>query len=203
MNDENQLLDRETWCTEAAQYILDDLIRPEMHDQWQPAHPFRVSMGYAPRTTARSKTIAVCIVAEASADGHNELFISPSLDDSAAILEALAHEMIHYADNCASGHRNHFARVARAIGLEGPLTATVAGADLARKLADIGEMLGPIPHAKIDLGKAKAKQGTRMIKVTCPDNDCGFHYRTSQTNINKVTDFLCPACNVEEMQPES
>jgi len=194
-------LDREAWLTEAAQFILDDILSSELTEP-APA-PFRVSVGYPPRSTARSKTIAVCIKSEASADGHSEIFVSPALSDSMAILEALTHEMVHYSDDCASGHQHHFARVARAVGLVGPLTATKASPELQNKLADIIATLGDIPHAAIDLGKAKAKQSTRMLKVFCPGEDCKFSYRTSAANIRKITDFLCPACAIEDMQTDS
>ncbi len=203
MNAQTKLdLDREGWLIEAAEFILDDIIRPQMADDWQPPFPFRVSVGYPPRTRVNTKTVACCIKAEASADQHNEIFVSPSLNDSLAMLEALAHEMVHYSDNCESGHQNHFARVARRIGLEGKLTATKAGPKLTDQLNGIIKILGPIPHAKIDLGKATKKQSTRMLKVACPSDDCGFSYRTSQTNINKITDWLCPACAIEDMTTE-
>ena len=196
-------LDREAWLTEAAQFILDDIIKPQMPQGWHPATDFRVALGYAPRSTARSKTIAVCIASAASADGVNEIFVTPAIDDSIDILAALSHEMIHYSDDCESGHKNHFARLARAIGLEGKLTSTTAGEVLTQQLQDIVATLGYIPHGKIDLGKAKAKQSTRMIKVACPADECGFSYRTSQTNIDKITDFLCPACAVHDMSADN
>jgi len=195
-------LDREAWLTEAAQFILDDIIKPQQAPDWQAPYPFRVSVGYPPRTRANSKIIAVCIVAEASADKHNEIFVSPSLDSSLDILAALSHELVHYADNCESGHKNHFARLARRIGLEGLLTATRPNAALLDALADIISTIGEIPHAKIDLQLAKAKQSTRMVLIKCPTakETCGFSYRTSQTNINKITDWLCPACAIEDMR---
>jgi hypothetical protein len=203
MNSNTNLdLDREAWLTEAAQFILDDIIKPEMPAGWHPATGFRVALGYAPRSTARSKTIAVCIASAASGDGVNEIFVTPAIDDSVDILAALAHEMVHYSDDCESGHKNHFARLARAIGLEGKLTSTHAGQVLTEKLQDIVATLGHIPHAKIDLGKAKPKQSTRMLKVFCPDTECNFSYRTSQTNIDKISDFLCPACNAHDMETD-
>lgn len=203
MKDANQLiLDREAWLTEAAQFILDDIIYPKMPNDWNPPNPFRVSVGYPPRSTARSKTIAVCIKAEASASGHSEIFVTPAIGDSMLMLGALAHELVHYSDDCQSGHKNHFARLARAIGLEGPLTATVPGADLLDALNDIRVTLGDIPHSAIDLGKAKAKQTTRMLKIACPSEECKFSFRTSQANIDKITEWLCPACNIEDMTAE-
>lgn len=192
--------DRELWLYEASTFIIDDIIAPHMAPDWEPLNPYRVSVGFPPRTRANTKVIAVCIVAEASADKHNEIFVSPTIDDSIDILGALTHELIHYADNCASGHKNHFARLARLVGLEGKLTATTAGADLQAKLKKIVKLLGcDIPHAKLDLGLAKAKQSTRMLKIECIDTECGFNYRASATQIAKIQIWECPACEDSDM----
>lgn len=197
-------MDREEYLTEACNMILGSIIAPAISADWEPAHPFRVSVGYAPRSRANSKVVAVCIASAASADSHNEIFVTPAIDDSMVIMANLAHELIHYSDDCESGHKNFFARIARRIGLEGKLTATVAGDRLKGQLQKIVDTLGEIPHAKIDLDKAKPRQSTRMIKVACPDTEtCGFSYRTSQTNISKISDFLCCACAVHDMSAES
>ena len=198
---ENKLnLDREAWLTEAGTFILDDIIKPQMQHDWEPPTPVRFSVGFPPRSTARSKTIAVCIASRASADGHSEIFVSPKMSDSLEILAALVHECIHASDDCKSGHQHHFARLARAVGLEGKLTATRSGDMLNRKLKQIVEILGEIPHAAIDIDKAQKKQTTRMLKVACPDKQCGFTFRTSQKNVNKITEWLCPACNIHDMK---
>ena len=190
---ENKLnLDREAWLTELAAFILDDKIAPLMQGETYPA-PYRISIGYPPRTRGDSKAIAVCIQSAASADGTSEIFVSPKLGNSLAIAEALSHELTHYSDDCASGHRHHFARVARAIGLIGPLTATYANDELKAYLESIIKILGDIPHAAINLEKAKPKQSTRMIKVLCPK--CAFNYRASATQLARVNIWDCPACD--------
>jgi hypothetical protein len=194
-------LDREAWLTEAAQFILDDIISLHISDG-SIKTDFRVSVGYPPRSTSRSKVVAVCIKSDASADKLSEIFVTPAISDSMTILANLSHELVHYSDDCQSGHKNHFARVARAIGLEGKLTATVAGAGLQIKLRKIIDLLGEIPHAAIDIGKAKAKQTTRLLKVACPDDSCGFNYRASHMQIVKITDLLCPACAIHDMETD-
>ena len=182
-------LDREAWLTEAAQFILDDIIAPHAT---LPAAPYRISIGFP--SGRPSKVLAQCWKMEASADQVNEIFVSPTVDDSIEILAALAHELIHYSDNCNSGHQNHFARVARAIGLEGKLTATTAGAALARQLAGYVELLGDIPHGKLDASlSGKPKQTTRMLKVTC--DKCDFAFRATQKNIDLMEFFECLACH--------
>ena len=185
-------LTREDWLTEALAFIFDDIIAPHMPDDWQ-APATRVSVGFA--SARATKIAAVYYKKEAAADGIAQIYVTPAIDDSVEVLAALLHEAIHSLDDAASGHRGLFARVARAVWLEGPLTATYArkGSALYAQLADIVGLLGAIPHVKLDLTKRK-KQATRMIKVRC--TACDFHFRTTQVQINKI-DFPeapCPAC---------
>ena len=194
-------LDRESWLTEAAQLIQDDIIRPALPSGHVIENPFRVSVGFPPNSRASSKHIACCIIAGASADNHNELFISPVEDDSHKILGSLVHEMIHQADDCKSGHRNFFAHVARKVGLEGKFTATTAGDKLNRYFDSLINLLGKIPHGKINIDKAKAKQGTRMIKVYCPE--CLFQFRTTQVQLEKIQVTECPACMIGDLTAQT
>ena len=196
----NLELDREAWLTEAAQLIRDEVIAPKLPPSHIIPHGFRVSVGFPPNTRANSRHIACCIKAEASADLTNEIFISPVNDNSIDILSALAHELIHQADNNESGHRNFFAKMARAIGLEGPFRATTAGTTLSDYLATIVDLLGAIPHARLDISKAKPKQQTRMLKVSC--NECGFQFRTTQSQIERITVTECNACTVGTLEVE-
>ena len=189
-------LDRESWLTEAAQFILDDLIAPHCA---LPSTDFRISIGFP--SGKPSKVLAQCWKHEASADGVNEIFVSPTVSDSGEILAALTHELVHYADNCVSGHQHHFARVARAVGLDGKLTATVASPALAEQLDKYVSILGTIPHAKLDASlSGKKKQGTRMLKVAC--SACGFTFRTTQRHIDAIQYTDCLACDNGTLQAE-
>lgn len=188
-------LDREGWLIEAAGFILDDIFAPAGIDR--PERAFRVSVGFpSNRGNKNGKVIASCWKAAASADGANEIFVSPTESDSVKILASLVHELVHYVDDCEHGHRGPFASMARSVGLAGPLTATTAGAALADKLAEIVETLGPIPHAKLDPGKSGVKkQGTRMLKVEC--TACGFLFRATQTHIKRLrANAPCPGCHL-------
>ncbi len=185
-------LDREAWLTEAAELIQAELITPKLPADHIIPHNFRVSVGFPPNSRASSSRIAVCFKAEASKDNTNEIFITPTIDDSITILAALSHELIHQADNCESGHRNFFAKVARRIGLEGKLTATTAGDEITDYLNTLIDVLGPIPHAKLDVGIAKPKQQTRMIKVYCPA--CAFQFRTTNRHLICIQLTQCIAC---------
>lgn len=146
----------------------------------------RVSMGFPGGGSAR-KRIGECWPRGRSADKVNEIFINPTLQDLHSILATLVHEAIHASDDCASGHKGHFARIARKVGLEGPLTATHAGPVLSGRLQQIIEKMPAFPHGKLNLGGVK-KQSTRMLKFEC--NECGAIWRMSA----KWEPSSCPCC---------
>lgn len=189
-------LSREDWLKEASELLLDGAFAEAGIDR--PPHGYRVSVGFpSHRGTRNGRVIAACWKKEASDDGVAEIFVSPTEADSGRVLEALAHELVHYVDNCESGHRNAFARMARGIGLAGPLTATHAGPKLAAELAEIADTLGPIPHAALNPAKSgRKKQTTRMLKLEC--SACDFICRTTLKHVQRI-DYAspCPACGSE------
>lgn len=184
-------LNREQWLVSAADIICDQIIVKAADDLNEvfDLDNFRVSIGH-PQS---KKAIGECWTKAASTDNTNEIFISPYEDDSAAILATLVHELIHAADDCQSGHKNFFARMARKVGLVGRLTATTAGEALNEKLLDIVDVLGNIPHHKLDTThRVKPKQSTRMIKIEC--TDCGFNFRASKTQLKRMATAICNCC---------
>jgi hypothetical protein len=193
---------REAYLTEAANLALDDLIMPVV-EKWNESRGsgvfdrpnFRISVGF-PKHSRGGKAIAVCFAKEASSDGVNEIFINPEIDDAREVMEAMVHELIHAVDNCQSGHQNFFAFVARKVGLEGKLTATIAGESLNINLREYAELLGNFPHQKMVMDKTHKKDSTRQLKVSCWNTDCGFMFRTSAAQRSKLIPDLstCPAC---------
>jgi hypothetical protein len=128
-----------------------------------------------------------------SADGTFEVFINPILDRPMDVLAVLAHELAHVWAGIQCGHRGEFARVARGIDLVGALTSTTAGAWLSAELADIAQILGAYPHAKIDPNSRK-KQGTRLLKLQC--SGCGWTARVSALQANRLhSASACPVCS--------
>ena len=126
-------INREQWLNESAQMLTFSIINPAIErialtfDQPKIA----VSIGH-PKT---KKALGECGAREASEDGQtNQIFITPYNNDSLRILDVLLHELIHAFDNNVSGHKGRFAMLARAVGLEGKLTATTAGESLKKQL---------------------------------------------------------------------
>ena len=130
--------------------------------------------------------------------------ISPVIDAPMRVAGINAHETIH-AVGLKCRHRGPFATVARALGLEGPLTATTEGVAFKRHVAPILDALGPYPHAALlnprsggpsrgDPGEVPSsgapKQGTRLLKCQC--TNCGYVARVTRKWIDAVGRPHCP-----------
>ena len=189
MNEKTKFSERETWLTEGADQIISDIFPSTTK-----LPKYRVACGYPPRHRG-GKVLGVCINASVSNDETFEVFINPSIEDGFEALDVLTHELVHVADRNESGHKGNFVRIARAIGLEGKPTECKAGYKLAKQLHEIADLLGKYPHGSIGLDFSK-KQSTRMLKVYCTNEFCGFHFRTSSFQIDKINwdDTACPAC---------
>jgi hypothetical protein len=143
-------------------------------------------------------TIGQCWGPQSSADGHAEIFISPVLgvtDDSAAfdetvnVLQILAHELIHACVGVEAGHKKPFKQVAVAIGLEGKMTATVAGPLFVETVRGwIGEH-GFFPMGKLAVAKRGSK-GSRLVKCEC--SDCGYVARVTRKWLDQAGAPICP-----------
>ena len=197
-------VDRETWLNAAAvlmqaSVFTDAAISPEAWERVKYRITCGFPLGYRGSRGAKQITLGQAFDPSISADGTYEVCVNPIMDEPADVLAVLAHELVHVHCGVECGHRGAFRRVAVAIGLTGKMTATVAGDELAKKLADIAEQLGPYPHAKIDPTLRK-KQGTRNLKIVC--NSGAIHtdgrtcspYRMSAAGIAHIG-FMRAVCN--------
>lgn len=161
----------------------------------------RVSIGF-PSTGVRSKTIGQCWYSGNSADGAVEIFIRPSLqDDAARIADVLTHELVHAALGAGKGHGKDFRKLATALGLEGKMTATVAGDAWRAWALPLIEGLGPFPGAALhDAGVigGKRTQTTRYLKVTC--THCDFVARVTAKHLHSELNCPVPACGGNLLQ---
>lgn len=164
----------------------------------------RVACGWpsARALSAKKRCLGECWSKDAATDKTVQIFISPWLVDvssEAGVLATLVHEVVHAVVGNKEGHNKVFGKCARAVGLEGKLTSTVAGAPLIEELQAWSQELGEYPHARLDSFKRPTKkQTTRMVKCSCPD--CGYTVRTSRKwlETENLGSPLCP-CNKEPM----
>lgn len=178
---------REQWLRKAGELICDQLLYRHHN---QPLAPWRVSCGWPSvrALSAHHQRLGECWSAKLSSDGitHN-IFITPALADVGKVLATLIHELVHVAVGTKAKHGKAFKQLARVVGLEGKLTATHAGTELSEKLSLIANALGPYPHSELN-GRNEPKQGTRLLKLECPN--CGYTVRTTRKWVN----YGLPTC---------
>lgn len=181
---------REEWLVAGV-----EALRPVFAQIGEEIPAVKVSIGWPGGRGRKNSAIGQCWHPDAAKDGVAHVFVSPVLDDPARVLDVLAHELTHAIDRNDSGHRGNFARIAKAIGLEGKMTATVAGADLKAKLDEIASDLGAFPHGALtnpgDGADGPKKQGTRMIKVECAEGS-GYKVRMTRQWLDEVGAPICP-----------
>lgn len=154
----------------------------------------RISFGFC-STGRKSKRIGECWSAEASTDGAREMFIVPTLTDTGVILATVLHELVHAALPPTAKHGPLFKKLATAAGLEGKMTATVAGEALKAHFAEWVAEHGPCPAGALRSGvRLEPKQSTRMLKAAC--EACGYTVRLSKKWLEVATP-VCPdeACD--------
>jgi len=177
----------------------------------------RISVGFGPTGARQENSIilGVTCIRKVSSTGVNEIFISPEDADTSSMLATVAHELIHAWDDCQSGHKGEFKRVAQMIGFEGRMTHTVPSPSLEAELILLAEEIGPYPGSKMNLSNGRPimeipagpdgqdpkitsgpkTQNTRMIKRSCqtdPDAECfGYSVRTTAKWL-EVGNPICP-----------
>jgi hypothetical protein len=161
----------------------------------------RVSVGFPGGKSNRNKVIGQCWSGEATNDGITAIFISPIIEDAIEVLSVLCHEAVHAILGKGFGHRKEFGKLARQIGLEGKLTGTHAGEALKAKLVEIADELGEWPHSALKASTLEGvKQGTRMLKVVCPEGS-DFKLRMTAKWIEDP-DYGPPLCPCHELTME-
>ena len=154
----------------------------------------RISTGWPGGKGSKATTIGQCWATSSVSDGTSAIFISPVLKNPITILVTIVHELVHAADDCKSGHRGAFIKMARAVGLMKPWTSTPPSQRLLSTLAAIADDLGPLDHGSITARSRKGVQTTRMLKVEC--GDCGCVIRMTRKWLDEAGLPTC-GCNGE------
>ena len=184
-------INREEWLTRAVGLLAEQVFAPV----GLTLPPVRVSCSW-PGGGSANKRIGECWTRASSAGAVNEIFISPRIAEPVAALDILTHELIHAIDDCKSGHKAPFTRLARTVGLEGKPTATHAGKALLAQLEAISAALGAYPHDRLQGAGGRTKQTTRMLKWQC--DECNSIWRMAKL----YTAQQCPCCGSERVARE-
>lgn len=166
----------------------------------------RMSVGFPVGGGKGARAIGQCWGPQSSQDGHAEIFVSPELGvttdakahaESVNALQVLAHEMAHAIVGVDAGHKKPFKQCATAIGLEGKMTATVAGPVFEDWATGFIEKHGTFPMGKLVKWKRIGKQGTRLLKCEC--GECGYIARVTRKWLD---DAGAPICPIDQVQLE-
>lgn len=199
MTDNIKFKTREEWLVAAI-----ELMRPLFKKHSYEIPTLRVTCGWPHRGgtgNAKGRVLGQCWAEDAAADGINQLFVSPYLedkqDDPCGTLGVLIHEVVHAVVGVKNAHNKVFKKCAEAVGLTGKMTCALPGPELFETCKAWSVELGTYPHAKLDLNKSPVKkQATRMIKMVClhseGDKECGYTARTSRKWLDEVGIAHCP-----------
>ena len=183
--------DREPYLHKAATMILDFLFVPNNIPLPQ---KYRIACGWPAGTRGNEDKIGgQCWRSSQSDDGHNEIFISPGIDEPEVVLHVLAHELVHAADDCEHGHKGPFAIWARAIGLVGPLRSTRPSEQLKAILEVIADECGDYPHARVTRGAKRAKAYQRRVEC----KNCGMLVHAAEKHIHNMRGD-CMGCGADD-----
>jgi hypothetical protein len=198
-------VNREEWLQNAAAEMMPWLAEVEDVE----TVPVHVSIGWPSSggLGVRSRTIGECWKRDRSEDGVNQIFVSPinGHKDTPEILGVLLHEMIHAVDDCESGHRKNFIRIARSVGFVSKWTSLNLGEELAARLEALADRLGSIPSAALSpsgvaAGEDEEKDKNRQLKVECAEGS-GYKVRMTRKWIEDVGTPICPCHNEPMVEP--
>lgn len=164
---------REQWLVAASQ----DLDKYFEEKGFSTSTHVKISCGWPVGNRGSKRVKGQCFDAKASKGGFTEIFLSPMMESPEEVIGVLFHEKLHqYAGN-AAGHGPGFRKYAEALGFTGKMTSCLPGPALMQRLREeVLPALGDYPHASVDFNQRK-KQGTRMIKLVCPET--GYTVRTT------------------------
>jgi len=157
---------RESWLMEAVEQI-----KPIFERMGYEVPLVKVSVGF-PSTGSKGRHLGQCWSTRSSDDGVNQIFIAPHLPTTIEVLDTLVHELVHAVDDCQSGHGENFKRIAKDIGLKGPMRSAGADELLMKDLMKISSLLGNFPHGRLSIPRAASNAGIKRPGAIC--SKCGF-----------------------------
>jgi hypothetical protein len=135
-----------------------------------------VSYGFTKGRGRKGTAIGQCFADPVPAKKRAVIFVHPcQWTTPLDVLHVLLHEAIH-AQFPKAGHKAEFADMARALGLEGKMTATVPSKTLAAELKKLAKKLPTFPKAAFNPFGKQVFKGSTLRRWVCP---CGVKARVA------------------------
>ena len=157
---------REQWLMSAVDHLV-----PLFERSGYSVPLVKVSVGF-PSTGAKGRHLGQCWSTKSAIDGINQIFIAPHLETPVDFLDTLVHELVHAVDDCQSGHGDNFKKIAKDVGLRGPMRSAGAGEWLKQDLIRIAEKLGVFPHGRLGLPVRAVQKAPKRPSARC--SKCGY-----------------------------
>lgn len=185
---ESKFKTREQWLEAAVKEIEKSIFAPKNIE----VPTVRVSVGWPGGRGKKQGVVGQCFASFSSTDKVAQIFVSPAVDKTQSVLATLTHELVHAVDDCKSGHKKDFIKIAREIGFEAAWTSSENRTDaLTEKLVKLAEKLGEFPHAAIRQEERPIPQRTYMLKLVCQHDD-EYKLRLTQKMLDEYGAPLCP-----------
>lgn len=175
---------RENWL-----YEVTGAMTSWFDDLGFPLPDYQISAGF-PSSGRRGRDTAEAWREESS--GVYRIFIRPDRHDPYRVAAGLAHQLAHMAAGPRDTHGHLFRHIAISIGLRGRAADARPGRLFQQLVEPVLEKAGPLPEPFLGPaeGVQKAKQKTRLIKVSC--QKCGYVARVARKWLDEVGEPLCP-----------
>lgn len=191
---ESKFKTREQWLEAAVKEVSKSIFAPKNIE----VPTVRVSVGWPGGRGKKQGVVGQCFASFSATDKVAQIFVSPAVDKTQNVLATLTHELVHAVDDCKSGHKKDFIKIAREIGFEAEWTSSENRTDaLTEKLQAIAEKLGEFPHAAIRQEERPSTQKTYLLKLTCAHDD-EYKLRMTRKMLDEYGAPICP-CHREEM----
>ena len=174
---------REEWLMETVEQI-----KPIFEQVGYQVPRVKVSIGF-PSTGSKGRHLGQCWSTKSSEDGLNQIFLAPHLETPVEYLDTLVHELVHAVDNCSSKHGAGFKKIAKDVGLKGPMRSAGAGESLMKDLVKISDLLGNFPHGRLNIPRLASNAGVKRTGARC--NDCSYEIVMLKKYL-KIGPPLCP-----------
>ena len=192
---------REEWLVSMAAKVTEALFTPQ---GFTVPSNIRYTCGFPSKqaTSRRNRRIGECWPLTASGDSTFEIMVSPIISDPVEAAAILIHEMVHAVVGLEHQHRRPFGRCARAVGLEGKMTATRPCAKLKDQLAEIVKEVGAYRHAELRAINsrvfAKQESATKLECLSCATEGKRYILRMGPASL-RLGNPICPV-HMEAMQ---
>jgi hypothetical protein len=129
-----------------------------------------------PSTGRKGNRLGETWHSRSSGDGTYEIIIRSDIAEPVEVLSVLVNKLVHTVVPDDASHGKRFRAVALKVGLSGKIHKAEPAPLLQKRLAEIADKLGPLPHAALNIEDnpmttrpidRPKKRGGRMLKAEC------------------------------------